>query len=386
MSHRLNLFVFVDALGWEITEWSQAFPELSVERRPLETQFGYSSACLPTILSGAEPHAHGHWNQYYRPAERETFSGFRWLRHLPGELRVPSRLQGPLNRWIKRKVGLEGYFALHQMPLQRLHDFDVCEHENLFAPGALPRTGSVIDDVHASALEAHVSDWRVPESARWEALHGALRGRRRLDWAFLYLAELDGLLHHNGWPAPEPRAKIAADAVKLQALVREAEQLGYDVQVALFSDHGMANCRQTLDLRSIVRRRLSLREGRDYQAFYDSTMARFWSEEPTVLARLDAALDGLPGVRLLDRATLERWGVYFADGAFGQRVAVVDPGTLIIPSDMGRRPICGMHGYAPDDPDSAAALLTNYELPAPARHLRDLRRLMSAPLRAARAA
>jgi len=385
VSHVLDLFVFVDALGWEICEWAEAFPGLDVTRRPLETQFGYSSACLPTILSGASASEHGHWNMFYRPAERPTFRRLRWLRHLPGDLRVPNRLAGPVNRLIKRSAGLSGYFALHQLPLQRLAEFDVCEREDIFAPDAFPQTGSILADVRDAQLAAHVSDWRAPEAARWDALSAALAGPRRLDWAFLYLAELDGLLHRHGWPHASPRARIAADARRLQALVRRAEGLGYEVRLALFSDHGMANCRQTVDLRRQLAP-LPCREGRDYVAFLDSTMARYWSEDERVLASLRAELERTPGVLVLEPQTLEAWGAYFPGGEYGDLIALVEPGTLLVPSDMGRRAIAGMHGYAPDHPDSWAALLSNYEVEPEVTRLADLRQLMSAPLRACAAA
>ena len=49
----------------------------------------------------------------------------------------------------------------------------------------------------------------------------------------------------------------------------------------------------------------------------------------------------------------------FPDAAFGELIFLVKEGILIVPSDMGERPIRAMHGYHPSEPQSYAALLTN---------------------------
>lgn len=383
MPHRLRLHVFVDALGWAIVDRLRAFPELDAVRRPLGTQFGYSSACLPTILSGAPPRAHGHWNLYRRAAGAGAFEALRPLGLLPGLLRVPGRLQRPVSALLARALGLEGYFALHRVPLQRLWELDVDERRDLLRPGALPRTGSIVDEAAASGRAVHLSDWRAPEAARWAALEADLR-RRRLDWAFLYLAELDGCLHRAGRPTTEVEARVRADERRLRALVTAATGLGYRVEVALFSDHGMCPVGREVDLRAEVRRAVPAREGRDYLAFYDSTMARFWSDDAGLLERLAAAV--APRARVLDAAARAAWGIDFAGPEHGQVVALLPPGDVIAPSDMGRRAPRGMHGYDPAHDDSHAALLASFEPEVEPTRLQELRGLMAAGLRPAAAA
>ena len=48
----LPLFVFVDACGWEIIKDRPFARTFAPERRQLRSVFGYSSACIPSILSG----------------------------------------------------------------------------------------------------------------------------------------------------------------------------------------------------------------------------------------------------------------------------------------------------------------------------------------------
>ena len=58
----------------------------------------------------------------------------------------------------------------------------------------------------------------------------------------------------------------------------------------------------------------------------------------------------MPGGRILEPGEREELGVSFPGGAFGDIVFLCDPGTIILPSFMGRAPVSGMHGYHPDAP------------------------------------
>jgi hypothetical protein len=90
-------------------------------------------------------------------------------------------------------------------------------------------------------------------------------------------------------------------------------------------------------------------------------MARFWFAHDRARQRITACLREVEQGRILDDAELARLGALFSDRYFGELVFLVREGVLIVPSDMGERPIRAMHGYHPDDPHSYAALLTNVE-------------------------
>jgi hypothetical protein len=44
---------------------------------------------------------------------------------------------------------------------------------------------------------------------------------------------------------------------------------------------------------------------------------------------------------------------------FGETILLMDPGVQIEPCDMGRKALPGMHGFAPEHPDSLASFLAN---------------------------
>lgn len=127
----------------------------------------------------------------------------------------------------------------------------------------------------------------------------------------------------------------------------------------MISDHGMTPLAGACDLGKLlaghglpVRRRPCVGAGLH--------KARFWISIQIGRSRLSAALDGAPG-HFLSEAEKQRFGIDFPDRQYGDEIFLLDPGIQIAPSDMGRRPLPGMHGFTPDDSDSDAAFLSNVE-------------------------
>ena len=70
------------------------------------------------------------------------------------------------------------------------------------------------------------------------------------------------------------------------------------------------------------------------------------------------------------------FGTYRADRRFGDAIFLMDPGIQIAPSDMGLKPLNGMHGFAPEDKDSQAVIMSTDEIPSEVRHVADYFALM----------
>jgi hypothetical protein len=162
----------------------------------------------------------------------------------------------------------------------------------------------------------------------------------------------------------------------LEQLWMVARQHYSEVRLYVFSDHGMANCDECLDLKRAIRS-LPVRMPQDYVAVYDSTMARFWFFNGRAREVINDCLARIPQGRILPEAELKQLGVFFPDHYFGEVIFLVKEGALIVPSDMGERPIRAMHGYHPSEKHSFAALCTNQEqIPADVRAIPDMFRLM----------
>ncbi len=358
MKPLLSLFVFVDACGWEIIRDHPFARTHAPHRRRLRSVFGYSSACIPSILSGRWPVEHRNWCYFVYDPVHSPFRALRHLRWLPRALTSRRFFRHRLSRALKVHLKFRGYFDLYNIPFEHISLFDFSEKKNPLQPEGLNRGPNIFDHMKERGISWHVSDPRLGERQNLDALLADVRGEK-IDFGLLYWPDLDGLLHRVGNKSPEVPAKLDAYEPWLKELMACAREHYGEVLLTVFSDHGMANCDRMLDLRALLDP-LGLRMGVDYAVVYDSTMARFWFFSDRARALVTERLQGVPEGRIVPEAELEELGTLFPDRYFGELIFLVEEGVLIVPSHMGERPIRAMHGYHPDAPHSYASMLTSY--------------------------
>jgi len=354
---RISIFVFIDALGWEVLRNRRFLEDELPWRRPVTSVLGYSSACVPSILTGRMPRDHGQWSFFFCSPRTSPFRGLRPLRFLPQGITSRARFRSALSRLVARRHGFTGYFQLYQLPFTHAHEFDYCEKRDLFAAGGINGQPTVFDRLRERGVPFHMSDWRRPESDNLAALSADLdAGVAR--FAFVYLPDLDGALHAVGKDDDEITRRIAAYEESLRQVLRKARERYDDVDLFVISDHGMAHVRRQVDLNSMIAR-LPIQFGRDYVVALDSTMARFWFRNEQAQRLVESLLSDLRWGTVLQESELADLGCDFPGHRYGELVFLADPGVVIAPSHMGRTAPRGMHGYHPDDPDSDAVLLAS---------------------------
>ncbi len=376
MKSILPLFVFIDACGWEIIKGDPFARAFAPHRRRLDSVFGYSSTCVPSILSGSWPVEHRHWCYFVYDPARSPFKPLRALRWLPTAITSRRIFRRWLSKFLKGPLKFRGYFDLYNIPFKYISLFDFTEKKSPLRPGGMNRGANIFDFLESWKIAYHVSDPASDESQNLADLTAQIAAER-IDFAFLYWPDLDGLLHRVGNRSPEVAAKLREYEQRLERLLGVARQHYADVHLHIFSDHGMANCDALLDLKSRIEM-LGLRMGEDYAVVYDSTMARFWFFNDRARETVRHSLDQMPEGRILSDDELERMHVLFPDRYFGELIFLVEEGTLIVPSHMGERPIRAMHGYHPSAPHSYAALMTNQpDIPGNLTAIPDIFRLMT---------
>lgn len=359
----LPLFVFVDACGWEIIKNDPFARSFAPNRRKLESVFGYSSACVPSILSGRWPDEHRNWCYFVYDPANSPFKILRPLRWLPGRITSRRIFRRWLTKLVKAHLGFRGYFDLYNIPFRYITLFDFTEKKSPLKPGGMNCGPNIFDYLQEQNIRHHVS---APEKSETENLAALIRDIQdeQIDFAFLYWAGLDGLLHRVGNQSSQVGLKLRQYEKWIEQLLAAANAHYSEVRLYVFSDHGMANCDELLDLRAQIDA-LPLRMGRDYAVVYDSTMARFWFFNDRARQLVSQALQKVPQGRILPDDELADLRAFFADGYFGQLIFLAKEGVLIVPSHMGERPIRGMHGYHPTDSQSYAVLMTNHtDVPA----------------------
>jgi predicted AlkP superfamily pyrophosphatase or phosphodiesterase len=372
----LPLFVFIDACGWELIRHDPFARALAPTRKQLTSVFGYSSACVPSLLSGRWPDEHRNWCYFVYDPKHSPFKALRPLRWLPNWLTSRRRFRRWLSYFIKAHLKFRGYFDLYNIPFRHISLFDFSEKRSPLQPGGMNRGPNIFDYLVGRNIPYHVSAPERSEAANLEALLEDIRAER-IDFAFLYWAGLDGLLHRVGNESHEVSIKLRQYERWLEELVARAAEHYAEVRLYVFSDHGMANCQQFLDLKAKIEA-LPLEFGRDYAVVFDSTMARFWFFNDGALRQVRECLEKIPQGRIIPDAELASLGTLFPDCYFGQLIFLVKEGVLIVPSHMAERPIRAMHGYHPDEPQSYAMICTNQtDLPNDLLAIPDIFRLMT---------
>ncbi|MEE9369670.1 MAG: alkaline phosphatase family protein [Pontiella sp.] len=372
---KLSLFLFIDAFGWEVKQRHPEFlKDLIQDSKPLETILGYSSACDPSIISGLTPGEHKLWSSYYYDPKGSPFKWTRPLKVLPDFIFRRGRVRNQLSKWIKKRCGFTGYFQLYAVPFKHLHLFNYAEQKRIWEPGGLPEGETVFDRMTKTGIPYYVHNSDVGDEARLESLTAQIQ-QQIVDFAYCSLGKLDGLMHAVGNDHPDIEKLMRWYDEELQNLIATAEENYEEVSWYIFTDHGMHNVNQSYDLIADIEA-LSLEWDKDYIAFYDSTMARFWFKNDKARASISSCLDKHSRGRILSESELRNQGVYFKGGQYGELIFLMESGTQIAPSFMGVKPCAGMHGYDPSDPDSSASLSSNKPIPESITKIQHIHKLM----------
>lgn len=373
----VRAFVFVDALGWKQAEKYRFLEDLLPYRRSVEMQFGYSCTAIPTILTGRRPDVHGHLAFYEWAPGNSPFKAMRFLAPFlrPRSFWNRGRVRGALSRLVKRFLGFTGYFQLYGVPFERLPFLDYCEKRDLFAPGGLAPLPNLADAWTAQGRRFLVSDWRKREEENFREAEEAFR-RGAVDRAFVYSAAFDALQHGNAGRDEVLCPKVARYAESVRALHAALAAAGRPFELTVFSDHGMTPLRGTQDAPAALEK-TGLAWGKDYASAIDSTMARFWWLAPGAEEKVRRAFAGFRG-HWLDEAEMRRHGIWREDRKFGDAVFLAETGWQFVPSDMGVKPLAGMHGFDPADEDSQAAWLSTVPVPESVTRVCDYFQVMAA--------
>lgn len=369
MGDRVALCFFVDALGWEMAERHGCFRGVAPHSYRQRTVLGYSCAAQPTILTGMMPSEHGHWGMFLRSEESEL-APLRHMRYFPTFVTSHRRFRRRLLQYHRRKSGFTGYYNFYRVPFDLFSTFDIVEKRDIYAPRAFdPGIDSIFDAAVRAGVPFRSWSWKTPLDAGLSELRDELREGSTRFYLF-YTPHIDGFLHDkvDDEAAVARELKVIED--KITSVVEQAASAYRNVDVLIYSDHGMIRTTGTFDLMGLIGGLGSV-VGKDYQVFYDSTMARFWFSNDRARTEIVSALSTLDCGAVLTDDDLRDEGILFDDRRFGELVFLMNPGVLIVPSYMGAEAPRGMHGFTPEHPDSYAVVMSSEELTPTPTHIKD---------------
>ncbi|HEY0456503.1 MAG TPA: nucleotide pyrophosphatase, partial [Verrucomicrobiae bacterium] len=163
MKSILPLFIFIDACGWEIIRHDPFAHRFAPYRRKLESVLGYSSACVPAILSGNWPCANRNWSYFVYDPRRSPFKFLKPLQLLPKSISSRRIIRRVLSKAFKKPLGFKGYFDLYNLPFRDISLFDFSEKKSPLKPGGMNRGPNIFDWLESRSIPYHVSNPEQPE-------------------------------------------------------------------------------------------------------------------------------------------------------------------------------------------------------------------------------
>jgi len=376
---KLSLFVFIDGFGWEVYK-KHGFNHKAIDtRKRLKTTFGFSSGADPSILTGRYPDEHTHWSSFYYDPDNSPFKFCKYLSFLPKSIFDRFRPRHYLSRIMQYINGYTGYFEIYSVPFAKLPYFDYLEKQDYFVPYGILKTDTIFDWCVENDIPYHCSNWRKSETHNIQALKEQI-DEGEIEFSYLYLPALDGVMHTYGTEHEKTVEKIKWLENQISEVYDYAANKYDEVSLHIFSDHGMCDTKDSVDLISVIEN-TGLVYGEDYVAMYDSTMARFWFMHDEARLIIEDVLAKENSGKIVDDQELKQMRVFFEDRRFGELFFLTNPGTLINPSYFGLKVIPGMHGFHPDHKDSYSLMFSSTDIPEEINSITDIRKVMEKEIR-----
>lgn len=178
------------------------------------------------------------------------------------------------------------------------------------------------------------------------------------DVVLLKITQLDHVGHKYG-----PGTKEHNDSLReVDELLGEVVEGKADFDLLVFSDHGMQNIKDSVDLRSGLTEEIGLTEGQDFIAFYNSTCALIrWtsanSKDQTQRYLKDSDL-----LSLLTEEQLEELEIGVTAREFADDVIATQPGVVVSPDFYRYTPPEGMHGFIENPHGGPIAITPHHQL------------------------
>jgi len=166
---------------------------------------------------------------------------------------------------------------------------------------------------------------------------------------FEYIDDLDGIGHRKGIASREWFNTLKLIDSFIYRICKSLSTVSRQIRIILFSDHGMCNADEYIDLESLLLNKLP-RESIDY--FIDATLAFIRTQrgslKDTILKLLDKKLNNKVLIFDVkrDKQVLKEHGIYFANSEYGDIIIQTKPCKEFFPNFYSvTNKLIGLHGF-----------------------------------------
>ena len=335
---------------------------------PLHPILGYSDSIRATIFTGAYPEDHNYWMMYKYSPETSPFRGFRPLSitdRFPDSF-FKRGFRFFLSSILCRNLAKNnGYSELntHNIPFNVLGCFDYTLKKSMLSPGVFNDYPTIFDIMQQNNIKYVYIDsskygWRnyfaSSSNVRGNLIDSIERLDKDIGLIFLYLHHLDHSAHRNGTSSPRFLRELRNMDRTVEAISEKAKKNFNDLDILIFSDHGMADATNFVDLSFLVKDRGF---GKDYLVSLDSTMVRIWYFNHSKKEEIRNTLNRSKYGRFLSEEDKKKLKINFANRYYGDDIYLIDPPYNIFPNFVSWLKPYAMHAYHPNEESQAGMFI-----------------------------
>lgn len=366
-----TLILFLDSLRFlDVNQQNTPFFDQICQRSafgPLTPLFGYHTEY--SIISGCYPAKHNIWTWFHYAPN----SSFGWIRPFLPTFRIIDKtfFSSYLRKFISLVTCLLRYLGgktriipIYKIPLNEAVKFEYTVDKNHTDFDSLPLP-NLFDILQRNKIAFWASDWpfitdnngiRLSFFTNNEAakLKAAAKALLKKEAVYLHVWELDYVQHKFGIESPEVKQHLSFLDKQIEKIVASFGGLD-NLNLVIFSDHGMAKVINKVDILPVLRPYLS-----KIDFFPDSTMARIWLKDQSIKDRLKEDLAALRCGRIYDRENAENLKINYSRSHSGDLLFALDIGLQLSPNFFqGHQLAKAMHGYVDHGPDLEGVLIVS---------------------------
>ena len=318
-----------------------------------------------TIFTGVWPSVHNVWTEFClaqelrnREKDRLLQNVIRCINRLPTD-EIRTKVRFFIERYLFRKY----YKALNLIPANATPFFESSQTRETAEAKALGNVVTLFDVLRRLGIRFTINEpWILGDRGVFNKARRKINQDHEYGFWYLKFSVLDHMGHKFG---PQPSA-FKSELKKLDGYIEQTVTLlrrkRPNLRVLVLADHGMSKVCQAVNILGALDH-LQSQIFKDYVAFVDSTMIRFWFF--TKESRCEI-LDFLQQIKCGHVLTLgeKRLLKIPLDPKYGETIFVVDEGYVIHPDFFHSKSVVnGMHGYAyPKTSEALPILIMNKEM------------------------
>jgi len=180
------------------------------------------------------------------------------------------------------------------------------------------------------------------ETEVFSKLKETVKRNEKFDFYLIRFFRLDSIGHRLGPDSDPAKCERRRIDKVLEDLIQTFNEFLKHPIFLIFSDHGMCEVKNTVNIMDRLFRFVSLKK---VIPFLDSTMARFWFLDSKTCVKVKRLLEDLDG-HFLSQEDMINMNLDFKDSRYGELIWVLPEESMIFPDFYNISPCKGMHGYA----------------------------------------